>query len=279
VGHSTATPDQFFAITYATENLRKFCSGAMARLAGRADGVSLVNIAQTFGGGKTHALGTLYYLCALGSKLQTQLHAVSEILAASKLLAPPAARIAAVSFDKVDWKAGGLVKSPDGEARQFRMPWNLIAWQLLGKRGIEILRRDENEPDYYEPPAQSLWMELLVEVEKEGIGALILLDEFLMWAHGAASPDPDRARQDKGPVWYDRLSWDNAVAESFFHTLKIELVYVENFDTHEQAQTAVFEYIEVFYNRQRCHSANGYLAPLVYEQTLKTNEIFCPEKC
>src|SRR5215471_10267586 len=73
--------------------------------------------------------------------------------------------------------------------------------------------------------------------------------------------------------------WDNAVAESFFHTLKTELVYREDFNTHEQAQTAVFEYIEVFYNRQRCHSANGYLAPLVYEQTLKTNEILCPEKC
>jgi putative transposase len=73
--------------------------------------------------------------------------------------------------------------------------------------------------------------------------------------------------------------WDNAVAESFFHTLKTALVYVEDFNTHEQAPTAVFEYIEVFYNRQRCHSANGSLAPLVYEQTLKTNEIFCPEKC
>ena len=73
--------------------------------------------------------------------------------------------------------------------------------------------------------------------------------------------------------------WDNAVAESFFHTLKIELTYMEDFDTHEQAQTAVFEYIEVFYNRQRCHSANGYLAPLAYEQALKTNEVLCPEKC
>jgi putative transposase len=73
--------------------------------------------------------------------------------------------------------------------------------------------------------------------------------------------------------------WDNAVAESFFHTLKTELVYLEEFDTHEYAQTAVFEYIEVFYNRQRCHSANGYLAPLVYEQALKTNGILCPEKC
>jgi Protein of unknown function (DUF499) len=205
-------PDQFFAITYATENLRRFCSGVLARLAGRADGVSLLNIAQTFGGGKTHALATLYYFCTLGSKLPKHHPAVAEILAAAKMSDPPAARVAAVSFDKVDWKAGGLVKSPDGEARQFRMPWNLIAWQLLGKRGIEILRRDESEPDYYEPPAQSLWMELLAEVEKDGIGALILLDEFLMWAHGAASPDPDSARQDKGPVWYDRL-------KNFFQTL------------------------------------------------------------
>jgi len=73
--------------------------------------------------------------------------------------------------------------------------------------------------------------------------------------------------------------WDNAVAESFFHTLKTELVYMEDFETREHAETAVFEYIEVFYNRQRCHSANGYLAPLAYEQALKTNEILCPEKC
>jgi putative transposase len=73
--------------------------------------------------------------------------------------------------------------------------------------------------------------------------------------------------------------WDNAVAESFFHTLKTELIYLEDFDTREQAQTVVFEYIEVFYNRQRCHSANGYLAPLAYEQVLQTNGILCPEKC
>ena len=73
--------------------------------------------------------------------------------------------------------------------------------------------------------------------------------------------------------------WDNAVAESFFHTLKTEVIYLEDFDTREQTQTAVFEYIEVFYNRQRCHSANGYLAPLAYEQVLKTSGILCPEKC
>ena len=41
--------------------------------------------------------------------------------------------------------------------------------------------------------------------------------------------------------------WDNAVAESFFHTLKTAMIVLEDFDTHEQAKTAVFEYIEVFY--------------------------------
>lgn len=199
-------PDKFFAMTYATENLRKFCAGVLARLAGRSDGVSLVNIAQTFGGGKTHALASLYYLCALEPPVSKEHSAVAEILASAKLADAPAARIAGVSFDKVDWKAGGVVKSPDGQSRSFRMPWNLIAWQLLGARGIEILQRDESEQDYYEPPAEPLWAQLLSEVEKEGVGALILIDEFLMWAHSAASPDPeDSTRVDKGPVWYDRL--------------------------------------------------------------------------
>lgn len=62
--------------------------------------------------------------------------------------------------------------------------------------------------------------------------------------------------------------WDNAVAESFFHTLKTELIHHEDFQTREEAQQAIFEYVEVFYNRQRKHSTNGYLAPFVYEQKL-----------
>ena len=60
--------------------------------------------------------------------------------------------------------------------------------------------------------------------------------------------------------------WDNAVAESFFHTLKIELVHHCDFETREEARSAIFEYIEVFYNRQRLHSSNGYEAPLVFEK-------------
>lgn len=60
--------------------------------------------------------------------------------------------------------------------------------------------------------------------------------------------------------------WDNAVAESFFHTLKTELIYHEKFETRAQAKQAIFEYIEVFYNRKRRHSNNDYLSPVEFEQ-------------
>jgi putative transposase len=60
--------------------------------------------------------------------------------------------------------------------------------------------------------------------------------------------------------------WDNAVAESFFSSLKMELVYLTDFATRHQARTALFEYIEVFYNRRRRHSSLGYLSPLEYER-------------
>ena len=60
--------------------------------------------------------------------------------------------------------------------------------------------------------------------------------------------------------------YDNAVAESFFHTLKTELVYHQIYHTRSQAKTSLFEYIEVFYNRFRKHSALGYKSPEQYEQ-------------
>jgi transposase InsO family protein len=59
--------------------------------------------------------------------------------------------------------------------------------------------------------------------------------------------------------------WDNAVSESFFHTLKTELVHHDQYLTREEATQAIFEYIEVFYNRERIHSANDYLSPVDYE--------------
>ena len=59
--------------------------------------------------------------------------------------------------------------------------------------------------------------------------------------------------------------WDNAVAESFFATIKKELVHKCEFKTIKEASSAIFEYIEVFYNRIRAHSTNGYYSPAQYE--------------
>jgi transposase InsO family protein len=59
--------------------------------------------------------------------------------------------------------------------------------------------------------------------------------------------------------------WDNAVAESFWSTLKEELVHRHPWPTRARARQAIFEFIEVFYNRQRLHSSLGYLSPAEYE--------------
>ena len=63
--------------------------------------------------------------------------------------------------------------------------------------------------------------------------------------------------------------WDNAVAESFFKTLKVECVYHIKFTTREQAEVAIFEYIETWYNRNRRHSAINGLTILEFEQLTK----------
>jgi putative transposase len=61
---------------------------------------------------------------------------------------------------------------------------------------------------------------------------------------------------------------DNAAVESFFHTLKTELVYPQHYRTREQARLAVFEYIESFYNRTRLHSTLDYRSPEEYERSV-----------
>jgi len=59
---------------------------------------------------------------------------------------------------------------------------------------------------------------------------------------------------------------DNAVAERFFGSLKNELVYHEDYRTRAQARQSIFEYIEVFYNRQRRHAFLNYMTPVEYEK-------------
>ena len=60
--------------------------------------------------------------------------------------------------------------------------------------------------------------------------------------------------------------WDNAVAESFFATLKIELAHDADWLTHAAARADVREYIEIYYNTQRRHSALDYVSPVAFER-------------
>lgn len=63
--------------------------------------------------------------------------------------------------------------------------------------------------------------------------------------------------------------WDNAVMESFFSRLKVELIYAENYKSVQEARSGIFEYIELFHNRTRRHSAIGYISPHAYEEQYK----------
>ena len=66
--------------------------------------------------------------------------------------------------------------------------------------------------------------------------------------------------------------WDNAVAESFFKTLKAELIYIAEPTTIAETNVDVFEFIEIWYNRKRIHAALGYLTPVEYEAKLNQNQ-------
>jgi transposase InsO family protein len=68
--------------------------------------------------------------------------------------------------------------------------------------------------------------------------------------------------------------WDNAVAESFLGILKSELIHWERFQGPQDTLTALFEYIEIFYNRKRKHSTLGYQTPAQYEQAIKSAVCF-----
>jgi len=65
--------------------------------------------------------------------------------------------------------------------------------------------------------------------------------------------------------------YDNAVVESFFKTIKSELSRKQRFKTPDEARSAIFEYIEIFYNRKRMHSTLGYLSPMEYERLNSVN--------
>lgn len=69
--------------------------------------------------------------------------------------------------------------------------------------------------------------------------------------------------------------YDNAAMESFFHTIKTELIYLQKFSTKQEAKSLLFEYIEGFYNRKRLHSTLGYQSPEMFENRYEKQQILC----
>jgi transposase InsO family protein len=67
--------------------------------------------------------------------------------------------------------------------------------------------------------------------------------------------------------------WDNTVAESFFKTLKTELVYHQKYDTRKQAELSIFEYIEDFYNTSRQHKHLNNLTLLEFQKLINNNNL------
>ena len=72
--------------------------------------------------------------------------------------------------------------------------------------------------------------------------------------------------------------YDNAVAESFFSTLKLELVHLRRWRTRAEARAEIFEWIEGRYNRRRLHSTLGYRSPVEYEEDQNLTSNLCPPK-
>lgn len=71
--------------------------------------------------------------------------------------------------------------------------------------------------------------------------------------------------------------YDNAACESFFGTLKVELVHDENYKTRAEAKTSIFSYIEAYYNTKRKHSTINYMTPRQFEDTMKSENQKCPK--
>ena len=177
-------PAEFFALTYPTFSLRELAKDVLGRLAAKND-KAVRQLELTYGGGKTHALITLYHLTRRPDDLPN-LPAVQEFVQHIGFR-PPATRIAVLPFDKLDVQRGMEIAAPDGSQRWLKHPWNVLAFQIAGQQGLEILGSGETERDT--PPAENLLADLLRMPTQLGLASLILIDELLMYAREKVMQD------------------------------------------------------------------------------------------
>jgi putative transposase len=110
-------------------------------------------------------------------------------------------------------------------------------------------------------------LEMALERRRPGPGLLHHSDRGVQYASNAYR---ELLEEQKAVVSMSRKGncWDNAVAESFFATAEIELMEDANWDTRAEARSAIFQFMEVWYNRERRHSTLGYLTPAEFDKRL-----------
>lgn len=180
-------PEEFFALTYPTVNLRELAKDVVVRLAGKND-KAVRQLELTYGGGKTHALITLYHLVVDPAKLP-DMPAVQEFIEHIGTK-PPKTRAAVLPFDKLDVEKGMETRSPKGETRWLKNPWSVLAFQIAGADGLKLLHADGKDAERDTPPAENLLKELLELPGKQDMSTLILIDEVLMYVRQKVNVDP-----------------------------------------------------------------------------------------
>lgn len=180
-------PEEFFALTFPTHNLRNLVREVALRLAGKND-KAIRQLELTYGGGKTHTLITMWHLVHEPDNLP-DLPAVREF---SETIgqAPPQARVAALCFDKLDVETGCDVRSPQGAVRRLKQPWSLLAYQVAGDEGLKLLHAEGKAEERNTPPAENTLTQLLSLPLGQGMGTLILLDEVLLYAKVRCHAEP-----------------------------------------------------------------------------------------
>ncbi len=181
-------PEEFFALTYPTYNLRQLVRDVVLRLAGKND-KAVRQLELTYGGGKTHTLITLRHFVHEPEKLP-KLPAVEEFVSHIGQK-PPKCRIAGICFDKLDVEKGMEVRGPDGKVRILKHPWSVLAYQLAGDAGLKLLHASGKAEERESAPAENLLTELLELPSQDGLGALILIDEVLMYAREKVAQDKE----------------------------------------------------------------------------------------
>ncbi len=175
----------FFSRTYPTYRMKQLVRDVLLRLAGEG-GKPVQQLQVAYGGGKTHTLITLLHLAEQGQGLAD--HAtVREFITFTGLPQPPRARVALLPFDKFDVKEGLEVYGPDRCIRRVRTPWGALAHQLAGDAGYTRLKSHDED---FIVPAEPLLVDLLRAPQKEGLGALVLVDEAVWYYRNLVLSNP-----------------------------------------------------------------------------------------